>query len=604
MASASLNAQTLLDGVVFSHYYSQLAVANAWSGKGQEGTNEPPKEKPADAAFDKSELLKRAACAGGGSSSSTAPSPLATTESLDEDDVSWWIEKGWEGKVDCATINEWWKWFEGDDIASSGNETGAVVCATAARAAEGIGTVGGTASANKGAYVIGADAFAGAAVGGHAECGTASSAAADLISAEADSQNVKTIVDECLMEALGLAKRAAESSLAGASASPAQPRAAAPAQLSSMEAAPPVSQPTGAKPLCGKAVHERSRSGGSGRRTGGRRGRRARVGRSRSRSRLSSSSGPGRLFRRQRKKSAERRSRSRRMIRGGVGFDAKEVSATPRSSAFSDRPQAAARMAAASPCASPCANPVAALAALGCPGTQSVAVQEKMPDWLSDLAPPGSIFGRKVLRMSDSFIKCLIGRGGETIQNIINKTGVDIKIVSSPQDSEGIVSICGNVELGERIVRETLAAKGCHLPVTYGTPSFGNHRQGETERLLIPTELIPTFVGPGGSNIKQIKGKVRGPVSIKVLQELLPGGFQEVQVIGDGWLPAKQMVREKIEEIKRLTPGRWNMPGWDTAGATGSVHPLPLRRGTPGGCGLPAAPARPPVGLSSVGFVL
>lgn len=194
---------------------------------------------------------------------------------------------------------------------------------------------------------------------------------------------------------------------------------------------------------------------------------------------------------------------------------------------------------------------------------------QEVPEWLQDLAAqPTGPCRKKILRMSDAFVKCLIGRGGETIRFIINRTGADIQVRSAPQDPEGIVSIVGNVEAAENMIREVLASKGCYMTTTgayapqYAAPGLALPTQADQDVLKIPSELVGLFIGAEGSGIKDIKSQVGGAVSIKVLAPILPGGFQEVQVVGDHWQSAKEIARAKIEEYKKITPGRWNMPGW------------------------------------------
>lgn len=125
------------------------------------------------------------------------------------------------------------------------------------------------------------------------------------------------------------------------------------------------------------------------------------------------------------------------------------------------------------------------------------------------------------------------------------------------------------------------------MPLTvFGLPT--EQRRDDLNVLYVPTELIPTFVGPGGKNINDIKSKVSGQVSIKIMQEIAPGGMQEIQVVGDGWLHAKRMVREKLDELRRLSPGRWNKHGWNgaTPVATPALQAMPgaiTTGGVPGG---------------------
>lgn len=180
--------------------------------------------------------------------------------------------------------------------------------------------------------------------------------------------------------------------------------------------------------------------------------------------------------------------------------------------------------------------------------------------------------GRKVLRMPDAYIKCLIGRGGDTIRNIINKTGADIRIEGKPDDTEGIVSIAGNIEAAESLIRDTLQAKGCAWKTSFSTSLLGGGSTPLTEvgwkndvdvdDIQIPTELVGLFIGNAGAGLKEIKARVGAGVTIKVLPDILPGGLQCIQVVGDNWRRARECVRAKVEEIKVTTPGRWHAPAF------------------------------------------
>lgn len=173
--------------------------------------------------------------------------------------------------------------------------------------------------------------------------------------------------------------------------------------------------------------------------------------------------------------------------------------------------------------------------------------------------------GRKVLRMPGAYVKCLIGRGGETIRQIRCRTGADIKIEGKPDDLDGVVSIAGNIEIAEKMIREILASKGCHWESAEGpgpllggnTTNVGWKSLNDAEDLRIPTELVGLFIGNAGSGFQEIKARVGGGCTIKVLPGVLPGGVQSIQVVGDNWKAAREIVREKIDYIKRTTPGPW-----------------------------------------------
>eukprot|EP00434_Breviolum_minutum_P024788 symbB.v1.2.021892.t3/scaffold1916.1/size96221/7 len=99
-----------------------------------------------------------------------------------------------------------------------------------------------------------------------------------------------------------------------------------------------------------------------------------------------------------------------------------------------------------------------------------VYVQDGSPSFLEDLkddgrpSPPGIDPARfKIIRMEGVQIRALIGKGGETIKDIRFRSGADIKIDHLPSDPEGNVTIVGDVEKTEIMIKEALTTKGCPL---------------------------------------------------------------------------------------------------------------------------------------------
>jgi len=176
-----------------------------------------------------------------------------------------------------------------------------------------------------------------------------------------------------------------------------------------------------------------------------------------------------------------------------------------------------------------------------------------VPDWLRDMAepavptpskPPVSV---RVLRMQSVQIRVLLGRAGGTIREIIARTGADIKIDHSKRDDpEGDVTIIGNVNKTEAVIRELLASKGCPLRPPEGPdPKV----PAEEDDLVVAPELVGLFIGKGGENIKDMREQVGGTIFIGVQPSTGPGIPQRIQVVGDNRERAKEVVREKLAEI-------------------------------------------------------
>lgn len=187
-----------------------------------------------------------------------------------------------------------------------------------------------------------------------------------------------------------------------------------------------------------------------------------------------------------------------------------------------------------------------------------------VPEWLKDIemSPAGAQVPevsscKKYIRMPDDYIKALVGQGGETLRTAIKRSGAIIRIESGPRDSIGIVSITGNIQLGERCMRDALRAKGLELPEMDGLvvnqAQHGNLNAVKRDDIQIPSQLVKHFVGNRGANIKVLEEAVGGGVAIKVLPTTLMGGFQRIQVTGVNRASAEPLVLARIEELKRCT---------------------------------------------------
>jgi len=201
-------------------------------------------------------------------------------------------------------------------------------------------------------------------------------------------------------------------------------------------------------------------------------------------------------------------------------------------------------------------------------------IEPDMPpgDWGQPLPPPAGDWGQpsppplvsgkppvsvKVLRMQSTQIRVLLGKGGVTIRDIIAKTGAEIKFdQAKPDDPEGELTIVGNVERTEALVRDVLAAKGCPLRTLNGPAGNVQPVPADEEDLIVPPDLVGLFIGRGGENIKEMREKIGGDIFIGVQPATHPGAPQRIQLVGDNREKAKEIVREKLLEIKTRAKGR------------------------------------------------
>merc|ERR1712129_181838 len=172
------------------------------------------------------------------------------------------------------------------------------------------------------------------------------------------------------------------------------------------------------------------------------------------------------------------------------------------------------------------------------------------------------------------------GKGGVTIRDIIAKTGADIKFDQSKlDDPEGDVTIAGNVERTEALIRDVLAAKGCPLRTLDGSGGFVQPVPADEQDLIVPPELVGLFIGRGGENIKEMSEKIGGDIFIGVQPATHPRAPQRIQVVGDNREKAKEIVREKLLEIKTRAKGREKEPVAAKGKGKMMVPPSALQKG-------------------------
>lgn len=147
-------------------------------------------------------------------------------------------------------------------------------------------------------------------------------------------------------------------------------------------------------------------------------------------------------------------------------------------------------------------------------------------------------FGSHVLHMAQVQIRCVLGKGGATVQHIMRMTGAQIVVKSPPSAYEGIVTISGNYKPALRLIEEVLASKGCPLKMTPTSPQAIIEAPGVIE---VPDQLISQLVGRTAFFTK-VQAKLGAETVIQRLPYTSPNGRRLVQVAGDNWLQAKEMV--------------------------------------------------------------
>lgn len=179
----------------------------------------------------------------------------------------------------------------------------------------------------------------------------------------------------------------------------------------------------------------------------------------------------------------------------------------------------------------------------------------------------------KILRMRGIQVRYVIGKGGEHINAIRQRTGANISVKHAPEAPWGEIHISPGVignttEHAVQLVHDILAQKGCPLPpdpdnmpsftaqqpIVANTPFVTGWQPAEAEPdLEISSDCVALFIGQQGNNLREVKAKVQaagGWLNVKVL-EPQPNGMQKVVVFGapESAQLARQLVKEKIMEV-------------------------------------------------------
>eukprot|EP00435_Cladocopium_sp_Y103_P061626 s638_g23.t1 len=121
-------------------------------------------------------------------------------------------------------------------------------------------------------------------------------------------------------------------------------------------------------------------------------------------------------------------------------------------------------------------------------------------------APPGVAADRfKVIKMEAVQIRALIGRGGETIQEIRRNSGSEVKIDHQPSEPVGTVTIIGDLVKTEQMIMDALSAKGCPIG---GPPARGGGGGGNVANAGVPREIAIPHDLVGGLIERRVKKRV------------------------------------------------------------------------------------------------
>ncbi|XP_076665530.1 P-element somatic inhibitor isoform X4 [Andrena cerasifolii] len=171
----------------------------------------------------------------------------------------------------------------------------------------------------------------------------------------------------------------------------------------------------------------------------------------------------------------------------------------------------------------------------------------------------------------------IIGKGGETIKQLQEKSGAKMVVIQEgpSQEQEKPLRITGDpqkVEYAKQLVYELIAEKEMQMfhrgarssdrSGSYSNDNTFNHGSGTTDgvEVLVPRAAVGVVIGKGGDMIKKIQAETGARVQFQQGREDGPG---DRKCIVSGKHQAVEQVRQRIQElidsVMRRDDGRSNM---------------------------------------------
>ncbi|KAH6605012.1 hypothetical protein Trco_006719 [Trichoderma cornu-damae] len=178
------------------------------------------------------------------------------------------------------------------------------------------------------------------------------------------------------------------------------------------------------------------------------------------------------------------------------------------------------------------------------------------------------------IMVPDRTVGLIIGRGGETIRDLQERSGCHINIVGESKSVNGLrpVNLIGSREAAARakdFIMEIVDSdsrgdgpasgtkKPAGAPRNDGPPrDFAGGADKVNDAIYVPSDAVGMIIGKGGETIREMQN-VTG-CKINVAQSSGPGEVQrEIALIGtrDSIARAKQAIDEKVEAVRQKSSG-------------------------------------------------
>ncbi|KAI9804743.1 MAG: hypothetical protein M1825_001111 [Sarcosagium campestre] len=172
------------------------------------------------------------------------------------------------------------------------------------------------------------------------------------------------------------------------------------------------------------------------------------------------------------------------------------------------------------------------------------------------------------IMVPDRTVGLIIGRGGETIRDLQERSGCHVNIVGEQKSVNGLrpVNLIGSQQaasLAKDLIMEivdsdtkTLAAQGQGPPPKDISRNTGSGNPGAGDRIndsiRVPSEAVGMIIGKGGETIKDMQSTTG--CKINVSQQSGPGeSDREIGLVGtrESIEQAKRAIEDKVEFVKR-----------------------------------------------------
>ncbi|KAH9254528.1 hypothetical protein BASA81_007470 [Batrachochytrium salamandrivorans] len=174
------------------------------------------------------------------------------------------------------------------------------------------------------------------------------------------------------------------------------------------------------------------------------------------------------------------------------------------------------------------------------------------------------------VRVPTAHVGLVIGKGGETIKSLQQRSGARITVAKESEMESGatarLVTISGNeqsVATAQHLINEIIQHQQFQRVTTYGPPPGGFSNSGQyCEVVMVSATKVGLVIGRGGETIKSIQNEYG--VNLKVDPNTDANGERRVAIYGqpDSVARAKEAVYERALSQKRVG-GRGSRDGPD-----------------------------------------